>query len=357
MKTYFTMLIVAAVAAFLATPVVQRLALQLNAVDRPDPRKIHSEPTPRLGGLAVLFGFCVPWALLYAVDNRVAAVFTQHETMIFTLMLGGIGIFAVGMFDDIHGMRAMSKLLAQLVVASGLYLAGFKITQLSNPFGGVLELGWFSFPLTLLWIVAITNAMNLLDGMDGLVAGVTACMTLSLAFINILSGDVVVALLTFCLAGAVLGFLPHNFSPARIFLGDSGSLFLGLLMACISTLSLFKAATAAVLVVPFVLFALPLYDTASVVIGRLRRGQHIFAADKTHIHHRLLEMGLNQKQTAAVLYSVSVFLGLVSILLTWRPSPGVFLGVGLASLVFGLSLGGWILGVRGRHGGSRTDHA
>src|SRR5262245_52328890 len=156
------MVIIAAVAAFLSTPLVQRLALRLNAVDRPAPRKIHREPTPRLGGLAVLIGFCAPWALLYSLDNRVAAVFTQHETMIFTLLLGGIGIFAVGMFDDIHGMRAMRKLLAQLIISLALYLAGFRITQINNPLGSTLELGWLSLPVTVFWIVAITNAMNLL---------------------------------------------------------------------------------------------------------------------------------------------------------------------------------------------------
>lgn len=347
MRTYFAMLLVASGVAFLLTPLVQRLAFLIGAVDRPDPRKIHRAPTARLGGLAVLGGFAAPWVMLYVLDNRVALIFQQNHTLFVTLIVSAVLMFLVGAVDDVIGLSAGRKLVLQLLVATGMYFGGFRIATISSPFGPAWELGWLSLPVTVVWIVSLTNATNLLDGMDGLVTGVAAVLSLSLAMINIISGNTVVALLTFALAGATLGFLPYNFTPARIFLGDSGSLLIGLLMAAISTVSFFKTATATLVLVPFLLFGLPLFDTVQVVIGRLRRGQHPFSPDKTHVHHRLLEFGLNQRQAAALLYAIALFLGVASIILSWRLDAGTFLGLALTGI--GLASGLVIL-VRGRLG-------
>lgn len=316
MRTYFTILLLGAFVSFLVTPLARRLAFLVGAVDQPDPRKIHREPTPRLGGLAIVAGFCLPWLLLFFVDNRVAALFHEHERLLFVLLGAALTMFTVGVVDDIHGVSARGKLLVQVLVAVAMYWGDFRINLLSNPFGSSVELGWWSLPITVIWIVGLTNATNLLDGMDGLVAGVVAVMSLTLAMIHIIDNNFVVALLAFTLAGATLGFLPYNFAPARIFLGDSGSLFLGLLMAGLSTISLFKAATVAMVFVPLLVFALPLIDTTQVVIGRIRSGRHPFSPDKTHVHHRLLELGLDQKQVVLVLYLISLFLGVVAIVLS-----------------------------------------
>lgn len=350
MKTYFTILLVSALAAFLLTPLVRRLAFAIGALDVPDSRKIHREPMPRLGGVAVFLGFAAPWLLLYLLDNRVAQVFRQHEMLFLALLAGGLAMLLLGAADDMRPVRAVHKLLAQGVVAAGLYFAGFRITELSVPFGAPLALGWLALPVSVLWIVALTNAVNLLDGIDGLVAGVTAIIALSLALINLLTGNILVALLTFGLAGAALGFLPYNFSPARIFLGDSGSLFVGLMMACIGTLSLFKATTATFILAPLVLFGLPLFDTTSVVFGRLRRGQHIFKPDKTHVHHRLLGLGLTQRQAAILLYVITALLGFSAVVLSWRANAATFLAVAaLAAAVFGM-LGTWTWRIRRLNG-------
>ena len=351
MRTYFTMLLLAAIVSFLVTPFAQRLAFLIGAVDQPDPRKIHRAPTARTGGVAVLLGFCTPWAVLYLLDNQVVRMFQQQEDTFFTLIACGLAMFALGFADDLLNLGPRIKILVQIVVAVVMYFGGFRISEVTNPFTAAIPLGWLSLPVTILWIVGITNATNLLDGMDGLVAGVAAVMALSLAMINILGGNVLVALLTFSLAGAALGFLPFNFTPARIFLGDSGSLFIGMMMAGISTLSFFKAATATLVLIPLLLFALPLFDTTQVVIGRLRRGQHPFSPDKNHVHHRLMRLGLNQRQAAVFLYTVTLFLGVSSIILSWRITPAAF--VTLA--IIGMSLAGTFVAVTRHLARQRLD--
>ncbi|MBL9139419.1 MAG: undecaprenyl/decaprenyl-phosphate alpha-N-acetylglucosaminyl 1-phosphate transferase [Verrucomicrobiales bacterium] len=348
MRTYFTMLLLAMVVSFVATPIASRLAFLIGAVDRPDPRKIHREPTARLGGFAVAAGFCAPILALYFLDNRVAQVFQANESLILALIFCGLTMFAVGVVDDVVGISAGKKLVLQIIVAIGMYWGGFRINELSTPLGPTWQLGWLSGPITVIWIVGLTNATNLLDGMDGLVAGVAAVLAVSLAMINILGGNSVVALLTFCLAGSALGFLPYNYSPARIFLGDSGSLFLGLVMAGISTISLFKAATAALVLVPLLLFGLPLFDTTQVVIGRLRRGQHPFSPDKTHVHHKLLRLGLNQKEAAFFLYVISIFLGIAAIILSKYSNRSVFVGLLVVGGLIGASLLAWSWHLRDR---------
>ncbi len=356
MRTYFTMLLLAMVVTFVTTPLANRLAHLLGAVDRPDPRKIHRNPTPRLGGLAVLCGFCAPLPALYFLDNRVAWIFQQNQLLILTLVGCSLVMFAVGVADDILNLSPGRKLVFQILVAIAMYAGGFRISEITTPWGHTWHLHWLALPVTVGWIVGLTNATNLLDGMDGLVAGMAAVLAVSLALINILGGNTVVALLTFCLAGAALGFLPYNFSPARIFLGDSGSLFLGLVMAAISTISFFKAATATLVLIPFLLFALPLFDTTTVVIGRLRRGQHPFSPDKTHVHHRLLSLGLNQKEAAFFLYVVCIFLGVAAIILSWRLSSAVFLTLLVLGTILAVSLLTWSVRLRGRRQAPKPPH-
>ncbi|MEW6302085.1 MAG: MraY family glycosyltransferase [Verrucomicrobiota bacterium] len=333
MKTYIATLILSALAAFLLTPLMRRLAFRIGAIDLPGERKVHTEPMARLGGLAVFGGFCFPWIGFYLLDNRVTATFQNYEKMFAALMVGATMMLMLGVYDDVKGLNAPKKFAVQILTAVALYFGGFQITVLSNPFGDPFQLGWLSLPVSILWIVAITNAINLLDGIDGLVTGVTVCIALSLALINILNDNIIVALLTLCLAGACLGFLPHNFSPARIFLGDTGSLFIGVVLACIGIISLFKATTATIVVVPLILFGVPLFDTTAVLFGRLLRGDPLFRADKTHLHHRLLRLGWNQKQASVFLYGVTLALGAVAIYVNLYQTPLLVLFVVAASLV------------------------
>lgn len=336
MKTYLTILILTCTVTFFMTPAARWLAFKLGAVDQPGGRKVHRKPMARFGGIAVFCGFCAPWGGLYMVSNRVSVVFQDYEKLFATLMIAAFAMLVLGAIDDVKGLPASRKFLVQLAVAGWLYFGGYRITTLSNPFGDSIVLGWLSLPVSVLWIVGLTNAINLLDGIDGLAAGVTACIALALAVINLLGGNILVALLTFSLAGACLGFLPYNFSPARIFLGDSGSLFLGVVLAGIGMLSLFKAATATFIIVPLLLFGLPLYDTASVMLGRALRGAPIFGADKTHVHHRLLRVGLSHRQAAVLLYSLCVVMGGLAVVLSLRQVDIPVIGVGGSILILAI---------------------
>jgi len=342
-KTYLAVLVIAAVGAFWFTPLAAWLARRWGAMDLPNERKVHRRPTPRLGGLAVVLGFCLPWAGLYLLDNPVSLEFQNYERLFLALVLGVFAMLALGIYDDIKGADATKKFLVQTMIAVGLWWGGYRIDALDNPWGErALHLGWFSLPLTVLWIVGVTNAINLLDGIDGLVAGVTACIALSLAVINALGGNVVVTLMTLALAGACLGFLPHNHSPARIFLGDSGSLTIGLVLSCVGVISVFNEGNRAanpLISVPLILFSLPIFDTARVMLKRLIRGVSIFQADKNHVHHRLLSLGLSHRQAAWTLYVVAALTGLLAIVMSLLDSnqqlilSALFLTLGLLSFV------------------------
>jgi UDP-GlcNAc:undecaprenyl-phosphate GlcNAc-1-phosphate transferase len=320
-KTYLATLLISGVIAYLLAPYAAMPARRWDAVDHPDSRKVRREPMPLLGGLAVVGGFCFPWWVFYLWSNPVSRTMQDYEKLLAALVLGVFAMLGLGIYDDIKGANAPKKFAVQCLVAGGLYWAGYRIGSLTLPILGPVELGWMSLPVSLLWMVGITNAMNLLDGIDGLATGVTACIALALAFLNMLGGHVMVALLSLCLAGACLGFLPYNFSPARMFLGDSGSLTIGLILSCIGILSLFKAATATFLAVPLLIFGLPFFDTASVMVTRSLRGHSMFRADKSHVHHRLLARGLTHKGAACLLYGVTVLCAGAGVVLNLRNLP------------------------------------
>ncbi len=343
--TYLGILVLSALTAFWLTPVASWLAYRFGAVDLPNDRKVHSQVMPRLGGIAVYLGFLLSLVAVSLLQNNIAIQFRSQAELLLYLLLGSLAMLGLGIYDDIKGADASKKLFFQVAIASGLWFAGFKIRAIMNPVGDPLALGWLSFPITILWIVGVTNAVNLLDGIDGLVAGVTACMALSLAVINILSGNIVVSLLNLALAGACLGFLPHNHAPARIFLGDSGSLTIGLLLSCIAIVSLFNdrsrgtEGASSLLTVPLLLFALPLFDTARVIYHRWRRKVSIFQADKNHVHHRLLAMGLSQRQAAWTLYGVAILTSLLSITLSLMDKDRqLFLSSLFAALAVGFTI-------------------
>jgi UDP-GlcNAc:undecaprenyl-phosphate GlcNAc-1-phosphate transferase len=344
-KTYIVMFAFSALGSAAFTPLAIHLAFKLGAVDQPNARKIHSKPMPRLGGLAVFVGFLMPWVGLYFLENPVSRTFQNYEKLFGGLVAAACGMFALGVYDDIKGAKAIKKLLAQIFTAVCLFVAGYRIEAVSNPFGPLITLGWFSLPITVLWIVGITNSINFLDGIDGLVAGVTFITAMSLAVINAMTGYVLLALLTVCLSGACLGFLPYNHSPAKIFLGDSGSLTIGMVLACVGVLTLFHdvpyhATASSYISIPLILFGLPLFDTTRVMFKRLRKGVSVFQPDKMHVHHRLLSLGLSQRQAAWLLYFVAASLGGMSIFLTHLQAGQQ---KQLSFLFAGLALGGYLV--------------
>lgn len=294
-------------AAVMLTPIVRRFAIRLGAMDAPDERRVHLHATPRLGGLAIVAAFFASMYALFVTESEVARIFFATPKLILGLGLGGLLVCAVGALDDLRGVRAWHKLACHCLAAVAAYACGFRIDAIKLPLLGDLDMGVFGIVVTTLWIVAIINAINLIDGLDGLAGGVVffACITnLVVASIN---NDVVVMLLSSALGGATLGFLLFNFSPASIFMGDSGSMFLGYTLATTSILgNSVKSSTTVAILVPFVALGLPIIDTLLAMLRRFLERRSIFASDRRHIHHQLLAMGLTQRRAVLTLYGLSI---------------------------------------------------
>ena len=308
--TALAALLAAAVVALISTPVVKSLAFKVGAVDVPkDNRRMHDHPIPRMGGLAIFFGFILSVLIFLPLTKQLRG-----------MLMGGVIIVILGIFDDIYALPAKPKFLVQIVAALFAVMAGNRIYILSNinifssePYW---ELGWLSIPISVLWIVAITNAVNLIDGLDGLACGVSTISSMTLLVIALIVSEPDVAILMAALAGACIGFLPYNLNPAKIFMGDTGSTFLGFVLATVSIQGLFKFHMIISFAVPFLMLGLPIFDTCFAILRRVSKGQSPMAPDRGHIHHRLIDMGLNQKQAVATLYVISAILGLSAVVLT-----------------------------------------
>ncbi|HJC41004.1 MAG TPA: undecaprenyl/decaprenyl-phosphate alpha-N-acetylglucosaminyl 1-phosphate transferase [Candidatus Intestinimonas pullistercoris] len=303
-------LVTAMVVALITTPVVKSLAFRVGAVDVPkDNRRMHDHPIPRMGGLAIFFGFLLS-----------VLIYVELTPELTGMLLGGVIIVVLGIFDDIYALGAKFKLMVQIAAALVAVLSGNVIEVLSNPnvFSSDLwwELGWLAYPVTIIWIVAITNAVNLIDGLDGLACGVSTISSLTMLVISLAVADGPVAVIMAALAGGCIGFLPYNLNPAKIFMGDTGSTFLGFILAVMSIQGLFKFYTIISFAVPFLMLGLPIFDTCFAFIRRIAHGQSPMHPDRSHVHHRLIDMGFNQKQAVAVLYIISAILGLCAVVLT-----------------------------------------
>lgn len=322
----FASLIVAMGVTWAVTPVLIRAAERFGAVDRPGGRKTHSSPTPRIGGVAVFAGFVAGMAF---AAYSTGLLFDLPQGVYWRgLMFAATGLFLVGLIDDLRGLSFRWKFAAQIVAAVYVWQSGFRIDVISHPLGGDLDLGMFSLPLTVLWIVGITNAVNLIDGLDGLATGIALITTLTVGIIAFDRGLLGVTAASVTLAGALAGFLRFNFNPARIFLGDSGSLFLGFVLAVTSVRGSQKGPTAVAILVPLLVLGLPLMDTGLAVLRRTlrlrtrgmrtdnalryvaRNYQHVFLPDRGHIHHRLLDLGLSHRNAVLVLYGVGTLFAL-----------------------------------------------
>lgn len=300
--------IVSVVISFILTPFIKNFAIRINAVDIPkDKRKIHKKPIPLLGGMAIYISFVVTMLLK---EGRLG----KSEIGI---LIGATIIVIGGLIDDLKDIRPWQKLLFQVSAAVVLILFGVEIAVVTNPFPSnslFLKLGWLSIPITIFWVVGITNAINLIDGVDGLAAGVAFICSATIFIIAALNGRREAALLTAILSGAIFGFLPYNFNPASIFMGDTGAQLLGFLLSAISLKGTIKSATAFAIAVPILAFGLPIYDTLFAMIRRKINGKPIMQADRGHLHHRLLDMGLSQKQVVIIMYLTSAILGGISII-------------------------------------------
>lgn len=281
------------------------LARKLNIVDMPNGRKVHTVPTPRIGGIAIYLGFVAGSLLLGVYTRQVAAV-----------LVAGSVVFLTGLIDDYKDISPKFKLAGQIVAALLLVAAGFSVRFISNPFtGSTVSLGLFSIPITVLWLVGVSNAVNLIDGMDGLAGGVSAIAAVATAIVCLSQGELTAAALSGILAAAALGFLPWNFHPAKTFMGDCGALFMGFILGTLALMGLCKGATAISVFIPFLILGVPVFDTFCAIIRRLFLHKPIFEADKMHLHQILLSLGLSQRQTVLTIYVVALLMGLAAVLM------------------------------------------
>ena len=306
--------------SFALTPLVKRLAYKIGAVDIPkDKRRMHDHPIPRLGGLAIFIGFVIT-----------VLIFSQADRQLRGILLGACLIVAVGVVDDSHPLGAGIKFILQIVAALIAVWHGVVIQAIASPFPfgePYWDFGIMAVPITVIWIVAVTNSVNLIDGLDGLADGVSTIAALTMLIIALLLGDLKMAVICAALVGACVGFIPYNRNPAKIFMGDTGATFLGYMLATVSVTGLFKLYAVISFIVPFIILGFPIFDTASAFTRRILKGQNPMKADRSHTHHKLIDMGMNQKQAVATLYLIATVLGLCAVMIVTRGYIKVILSI------------------------------
>ncbi|MBP3654402.1 MAG: undecaprenyl/decaprenyl-phosphate alpha-N-acetylglucosaminyl 1-phosphate transferase [Oscillospiraceae bacterium] len=324
-------IILSFVISFAMTPIVKTFAIKIGAMDVPrDARRMHDHPIPRMGGLAIFFGFLLTVVLFADITREIQGI-----------LLGSIIIVILGAIDDMIGLNAWMKFSGQIIAAIVAVGHGVIIQFFSNPniFSGneLIALEMLSVPVTILWIVGVTNAVNLIDGLDGLACGVSTIASLTMFVVALLVSESSVAVVLAALMGACLGFLPYNMNPAKIFMGDTGALLLGFVLATTSVVGMFKFYAVVTFLVPVMALALPLLDTIFAFFRRLAHGQSPFSPDRGHFHHRLVDMGLSQKQAVAIMYAVSALLGLCAVVVVSTGTVRIFLLVFAIAVAFALS--------------------
>ncbi len=337
MKSYVVACLLSLVLSVLVTPLIRRFALRIGAVSTPGGRHVHSRSIPRLGGIGLAFAWAVPVVALSLRDGLVLRALDGKWLHVVTLVGGGAAICTVGALDDVRGLRSSYKLAAQVAVAIVAFACGFHIQAIHLPLFGDLQMGAFALPVTILWIVGVTNAVNLIDGLDGLATGVAFFAAFTSFVIASISGSVFVALTMAALMGALVGFLFFNFNPARIFMGDSGSYFLGFVLATTALAGgglQQKASTAVSLLVPVLALGVPIFDTLFSMFRRVIERRPIFSADRGHVHHRLLDLGLTHRRAVMILYAVSSVLAGGAIAVSLGRSWHVGLALLSVSVVF-----------------------
>ena len=290
------------------TPFAKWLSVKCGAIDYPKDRGVHKKPMPRMGGVAIVLGFTITVLMVNYFDK------SMDSRQFAGFLVGALLIAGLGVVDDMKNLPAKLKFCVQILAALIVIFSGTRIQVVLWPVTAYLQK--FSIPITLVWIVGVTNAVNLIDGLDGLAVGVSSIAAITMLAVALLTGNMPIAITMAALAGACIGFMPYNLNPAKIFMGDTGSTFLGYILATYSIQGLFKYYAIVSFAVPFLVLGLPIFDTAFAIVRRVARGQSPMTPDRGHIHHRMMDMGLNQKQTVAALYVVSSLLGLSAVVLT-----------------------------------------
>ena len=337
------MALLALLISLIIVPFVAKLAIKIGAVDKPNERKVHTKIMPRMGGLAIYLSFFIVLFLSHDMTK-------QH----IGLLIGCTVLVLVGIIDDKTDMPAKIKLLGQILAACIVVVSGVRVEFMTNfILGGVFPLYIFSVPFTVLWIVAITNAVNLIDGLDGLAAGTSIIAAATMAISGYATGQTEMASMALILIGASLGFLKYNFHPAKIFMGDTGSMFLGYNLSVLAIMGFTKSFTVLSLVTPILVLAIPILDTLFAIIRRKMNNKPIFKPDKNHLHHCLLNYGFSHRNTVLIIYAVSAVLALCGLIMTYlNPAQGMCLLVVISVIII---YGAMKLGVIGKHDSAKKD--
>ncbi|HPD13486.1 MAG TPA: MraY family glycosyltransferase [Planctomycetota bacterium] len=341
MKTYVATVAAAAGLSLAITPLVAWIARRIRLVDRPDPRKVHSGAIPRVGGVAIIVATAAAVLLGMTLTNIIGtALRAAQKGLLVILAFAGL-VAVAGLVDDVRGLRARYKLLIQVAAACGVCAFGIRIEAIVVKGVLSLDLGWLSWPLTVLWIVGITNAVNLIDGLDGLCAGICAAACAVIGIFAIHTNQAVMAVLMAALLGSLLGFLYHNFNPAKVFMGDCGTYFLGFVLATASVFCATKASTIVGLALPALALGVPIFDTLFSMLRRFLERRSIFAPDRGHIHHRLIDMGVQHRHVVLILYLVTILAAGMGLFMMLTRDAGQLLVLAgvlvLLLLVFGIA--------------------
>ena len=336
----YVSLVVAFIASILLTPLVKRLAFRIGAVDAPNHRKVHARIMPRLGGLAIFGAFIIGFFFLKLTTGF-------ERDYMYAILIAATIIVITGIIDDMREISAKAKLLGQIIAACiVVFGGGIYMQEINLPFGGELAFGWVGIPLTIIWIVGITNAINLIDGLDGLAAGVSTIALITLAIMAMIMGNGIVIAMASILAAATIGFLFFNFHPAKIFMGDTGALFLGFMIAVLSLLG-FKNVAVISFVIPVIMLGVPISDTFFAIVRRLREGKKWSDPDKSHLHHRLLALGLSHRQTVLTIYAIAILFGGAAIIFSMATVWGAILLI--AVLLVAIELFVEVIGLAGKN--------
>ena len=314
------------------TPLIRAVGIRYGIIDQPDQyRKLHKKPVARCGGISVFLSFLIPIGLFIFFVQKDSVLNPKDYYRVWIIVIGGATSMLMGLADDIWDLKARWKLVFQFLIATIAYSGDLRIDSLSNPFGGTLYLGAFAFPITVLWFMLCMNAINLFDGLDGLAAGISLFVSLTLLAVSMILQNDIGVFISLCLSGAILGFLVFNFNPASIFLGDSGSMFLGFSIAALSVISSSKTETATALFIPAIALLLPFFDLASAALRRWSKYLPMTMPDGKHLHHRIMSYGFSARRTVVILYGVCILLctGAILLLISSRSSTTILILIGI----------------------------
>ena len=326
---YLVAFAVSAIVVWLSTPIIRYFGLKAGLVDKPNHRKMHTTPVVRVGGVAIFLGSVT--ALLLVWSAGYFGILPQNrEYEVWGVTIGGAAFFLIGFADDLFNLPPLPRLIAQLAVSAAAWRVGVRIDFISIPFIGIIKFGWFSLPITMVWLSGMANAINWLDGLDGLAAGVTTIAAAVILITSLFMQQPAAALIAAALAGGCLGFLRYNFKPrssAEIFMGDGGAYFLGFTLAGVSVIGLVKAVATVALIMPYMILAVPIVDATAVILQRIGRGESPMAAGNQHLHHRLVKAGVSKRLTVLFIYALTLWVGSIAMAISGMPAGGTYAAI------------------------------